>query len=270
MPRICVLFVAVAVTVCVCASGSEEVLALIEPEFVSVDDILNRYTLLESAFAEHGDARGIFVAMLRVVTEDAARALDDAYFENAGWTNEFLKSFNNLYREALLEYELGHFDRVPEAWRVAFDAAADTRVSVFTHALLGIHAHVNHDLPFAIAEVAPESERSDRYEDFLRTNTFLIGTIDVIEDLVAQFDPMLSVLDEMLGRMDESLLEDTLTRWRLRSWRTAGRLNLEDSSWRSLWFAAELELRTGRNAHRILGQQSLRVDEDGYRKEIEV
>ena len=139
------------------------------------------------------------------------RGARECFFADPEWTVAFLGDFNDRYRDALWNYESGRFDRVPEAWRVAFGTRNDPSVGVFTHALLGIHAHINHDLPFTIAAVVPPDDREARYADLLVTNEFLLAAVDLIEKVVAQYDPFLAVVDEAMGRVDEYLLEWTST-----------------------------------------------------------
>jgi hypothetical protein len=137
---------------------------------------------------------------------------------------------------------------------VAFDACEDARLDVFTHCLLGIHAHVNHDLAFSVAAVVPRDERESRYAQYVTTNDFLLSAVDVIEDAAAEYDPALGELDDALGRFDEWLLDRTLTAWRFEAWRVAEFLEPGDTSWRAVLHAMWVEWRSGVQARVIVGR----------------
>jgi hypothetical protein len=75
---------------------------------------------------------------------------------------------------------------------------------VVNHLLLGMTAHILHDLPLAIAEVLPRDHRSRFRSDFLRLIWVIHRTIDTIQDRIAtRYAPGLLLLDRLLGRVDE-------------------------------------------------------------------
>ncbi|MCC6696926.1 MAG: hypothetical protein IT365_14950 [Candidatus Hydrogenedentes bacterium] len=240
--------------------GDAELIALVADPYLTYEEVLTGFGELEDALAERGDARVVFAAVYRTITEDAVAGIDDGYFDNPEWTSAFLLAFANLYREAFLDYESGRLDEVPEAWQVAFDAAKTDGVSVFQHALLGIHAHINRDFPYAIAEVTPPEDRAKRYPDYLATNRFLLTTIQDVEELLGTiYDPDLGALDDALAGFDESLLAAVLTQWRLRAWRTAALFDGSRPPWVERAATTALNRITGQRAHLILGgsRQSL-------------
>ena len=155
----------------------------------------------------------------------------------------FVVAFGNLYRQAFYEYESRNFDAVPPPWVIAFDAAAADEVTVFQHAFLGIHAHINRDVPYAIAEVTPPCDRARRFRDFARTNEFVVASIDVVEDAVVEYDADLGNLDARLNRADEKLLKQVLSFWRFRAWHRAGTVaSLPEGAARDLYGALLNEL----------------------------
>ncbi|MCC6486555.1 MAG: hypothetical protein IT364_03580 [Candidatus Hydrogenedentes bacterium] len=242
--------------------GDVELIALVEEPYFTYEDVLAGFGELEGALAERDDARVVFAAVYRTITEDAIAAIDDGYFDNPDWTRAFLLAFANLYREAFLDYESGRLDEVPEVWQVAFEAAKSDRVSVFQHALLGIHAHINRDFPYAIAEVTPPEDRAKRYPDYLATNRFLLTTIQDVEALLGTiYDTDLGSLDAALGPFDESLLAAVLSQWRMRAWRTAALFDGSRPPWVQHAAAAVLERITAQRARLIAGGSKQRIGE---------
>jgi Family of unknown function (DUF5995) len=109
-----------------------------------------------------------------------------------------------LYVEALRAYEEGDMERVPRAWRVAFDLGAAGEGLVIQHLVLGINAHVNHDLPIALANMGVDPNRPRRYDDHTSVNVVLGATLDALQGNVERlYSPVLKLLDNLLGRWDD-------------------------------------------------------------------
>lgn len=97
--------------------------------------------------------------------------------------------------------------------------------------LLGINAHINHDLPLALADVLDDWEglaeeiRTNRHEDHEAVNDVIIASIDLVQgSVVNEVMPILGVLDTLLGRLDEAVFTATVRSWREHAWDEAQQL----------------------------------------------
>ena len=86
------------------------------------------------------------------------RAVDAGVFEDARWVEAWDVAFAGLYLAAL-DADLDGTSGVPRPWRHAFDAPAS--LHPLQHVLLGINAHVNHDLPQALLAVISDDDFAD-------------------------------------------------------------------------------------------------------------
>jgi hypothetical protein len=229
-------------------SGDTELVALTQSKYTSVEDFADRLVRLEQVLHERNDPRAIFAAMYVVLTENGIESIDSGYFEDGEWVGAFMVAFGNYYRQAFFDYECGKLDRVPRPWRVTFDAAAADEVTVFQHGLLGVHTHINRDMAYAVADVTPPRERARRYADFVRTNDFIVASIDEVENAAVAFDSDLGVLDARLGALDEKVLKHVLSRWRFRAWREAATVDLWRQRPAGPFVAALRDHITGRQA----------------------
>ncbi len=206
-----------------CAS---ELLPLIEPAYVSVEDALTRLSLLEEALLEIGDRRVIFVSVYVRMTGGIKEHIEANFFLDREWMTDLTVIFANFYRQALLDFECGRLDQVPQAWQLAFASARRGDAGVLQEAALGINAHINHDLALAIYQASLDPNRSIRHEDHKLVNDVLASVIDDVQDfLVEQYDPDLAGLDSRFGRLDEILFVGALRQWSERAWRSAVVLN---------------------------------------------
>ena len=64
-----------------------------------------------------------------------------------------------------------------------------------------------------------DAERRARYEDFCRVNDVIGGTIDSVQDnILEQREPIMALVDTLLGPVDEWLVSRGITEWRDDVW----------------------------------------------------
>jgi Family of unknown function (DUF5995) len=127
-----------------------------------------------------GDASGYFPALYSRVTERIGASIEAGAFQDGPGLDRFATQFASHYIAAAHDHV-----RCPKCWQASWNVAADPRLLIVQHLLLGINAHVNYDLPRAVVEVA--DERGDLLSirhDFDAVNDVLAATyVDVVKDL---------------------------------------------------------------------------------------
>jgi hypothetical protein len=126
------------------------------------------------------DAAGYFPALYVRVTGEIAAGIRNQRFDDGERMERLVDAFAGYYIRA----RQGH-KPVPRCWQAAWDVAADRELLIVQHLLLGINAHVNHDLAQAIVEVAPRYGGLEAMrDDFDLVNDVLARTLTgVIRDL---------------------------------------------------------------------------------------
>jgi hypothetical protein len=153
------------------------------------------------------------------VTARVHRDVSSGRFRDPAWVADYLTAFANRYWTVLLAYEQGRRNRVPGAWRIAFDAALAGETLVTQDALLGINAHVVHEL--ALNDVGTDPRPACR-ADHDAVNAVLAALVDTEQELLAtRYEPGLADLDTAGGRLDERLAFLTLAEGRDWAWRCA-------------------------------------------------
>lgn len=135
---------------------------------------------LRAAALEADDAAGYFPAMYARVTERIDLAAADGRFGDGVGMVDFARAFAGWYLRPRSGVE-----PIPGAWRAAWDVSDDRRLLIVQHLLLGINAHVNHDLPQVVIDVADErGDLAGIRTDFDAVNDVLAGTLpEVLHDL---------------------------------------------------------------------------------------
>jgi hypothetical protein len=185
----------------------------------TVDDVILGLGRIEQHYLARRDRRGVFATAYLEITRAIERSRTDGAFRDAEWSARYLIRFANLYREALLNYEEGRGARVPKAWRISFDAArADTGL-VIQHLVLGINAHINHDLAIALHDVGIDPERAIRYADHVQINLVLERATERMKHRVASlYAPILLRLDRAVGRLDDDVTNFSIPKAREHAW----------------------------------------------------
>ena len=126
------------------------------------------------------DATGYFPAMYARVTQRIDRAATDGQFGDGAGMADFARTFAGYF----LRPRAGT-DPVPGSWKAAWDVGGDGKLLIVQHLLLGINAHVNHDLPWVVVELADARGDIDGLRaDFDAVNDVLASTMpDVLRDL---------------------------------------------------------------------------------------
>ena len=174
------------------------------------------------------DRRSIFLDCYAMMTGNMLDALDTGRFADDDWVARLLQHFAEYYFDALELYE-ARSPTTPRVWQLAHDNAQHEHVMTVQHLLLGVNAHINYDLVFAVAELlTPEWEtltaeqRDQRRADYVLVNAIIGETIDRVQDQILEVrSPWLDLVDKLMGPVDEWLISEIIAHWRDAVWRDA-------------------------------------------------
>ena len=190
--------------------------------FRTLDDVVDGLSRREQQFRAAGDRRAIFLTLYGIVSSAMRAQVAARAFADSEWVHRYAVAFANLYRQALDDYDGGRLDLVPKAWRLCFDTARAGRGLVLQDMLLGINAHVNNDLPQALAAVSIDPDRDARYKDHCAVNAVLGAvTEQATTRLATLYAPGFTSLDECAGQLDELLSAFSLQVARENAWEAA-------------------------------------------------
>lgn len=205
---------------------SAEIVSLVEEPYTDVPETTRRLDALERTFRESGDRRGVFLTIYARVTEEVGAGIRRDEFDDPDWVADYLVRFANLYRQAVYDFETGNLRDLADPWQLAFEAAQREAGFVVQDAALGINAHINYDLAFALDDVGVDPDRPAKYEDHRAVTDVLRRTVDEVQDALAEtYAPGLATVDELLGTLDDLFAVFTVDQARESAWRAAVALN---------------------------------------------
>jgi hypothetical protein len=112
----------------------------------------------ERLVAENDERQHFHLAYLHS-TKAVMADVDADRFVDSRWAERWGLAFAQLYLDAFDTWERG--GDPPTPWTVAFRAARNPDIPPVRHALLGINAHINYDLPQAFLAVITDTEFED-------------------------------------------------------------------------------------------------------------
>jgi hypothetical protein len=180
-----------------------------------------------------GDAAGYFPALYTRVMADVAEGIGTGKFDDDERMERLAVAFAGYYLRA----RNGEIPR-PRCWQATWDVAGDPKLVIVQHLLLGINAHVNHDLAQAVVEVAPDTGGLDAARsDFDSMNDVLANAFDAIID---DLDRVSRWSGEVAACGGGRLFNFSLRVARAQAWDAAERLHALDENGRRA-YVAELD-----------------------------
>ena len=182
-----------------------------------IDDVIARMRGIATRLPAH-DGVAAFNELYLAVTEDVAAGVPRG-FEDPAFVRRLDVAFANLYFDAL------RAKRVPAAWAPLFEARGRRGILPIQFALAGMNAHINRDLPVALARTCAARRvdlrgSSPQHRDFRRVDKLLAKTEARVKRSFAS--GLVGVADVALGRVD-----DVLAMWNVERAREAAWVNAE-------------------------------------------
>jgi hypothetical protein len=171
------------------------------------------------------DAAGYFPALYVGVTRRIAEGIRDQRFENGERMERLIVVFAGYYTRARAEQT-----PIARCWQATWDVADDPNLLIAQHLLLGMNAHINHDLPQAVVDVADEhGGLLAMRTDFDSVNDILAATfVDVTRDL----DAVSKWANEAAMLGGRHLFNFSMRRARSQAWRASELLHERDTAQR--------------------------------------
>ena len=195
------------------------------------DQVLARMDKQLAAWQAADDRRFIFLDCYIMMTRNVLAAIQANAFEDTPWVATLMENFAGYYFQALEAYENGSSGPA-DVWGIAFQAAQHPHVHAVQSLVLGVNAHINYDLVFALsdllaaewAQVSPEQHQM-RYRDYCQINEIINNTIDAVRSqIIDRYDPLIGEADKLLGPVDKWMTYLLLSEWREEVWKHATRL----------------------------------------------
>jgi Family of unknown function (DUF5995) len=188
-----------------------------------IEELIARMAALLEPLEAAGDQRRYFHSTYQRTTIAVAEELKGGGFTDADWVERWDVAFAELYLDALQADMTGRTPTRP--WAIAFGTPAD--LPPLRHVLLGMNAHINYDLPQALAAVITDEEFHDaallarREADHRAIDDVLASRVAAEDDELASISGPGSLLDRLLRPFNRLGTQRFLREARAKVWANA-------------------------------------------------
>jgi hypothetical protein len=191
------------------------------PRATTIPEVIQEMTRRWRELQRRRDWRAVFAkSYLRTTEQIQATAQQAGSFENPAWMVQLDCDFSQRYFTAIDGWDAG--TGCPPAWAVAFEGDRVKRTLVLQDLLLGMNAHINFDLPYALDATIPpglsEAALAPYFRDHTRMNALLARTVKAVGQATSEYDPAIGLADAELGPGAEEGVAQLISVWRARSW----------------------------------------------------
>jgi Family of unknown function (DUF5995) len=170
------------------------------------------------------DSRCVFSHAYALLTQALDRDLAAADPEHVEFLRALAGPFAERYFTALDAWDAGRRDEVSPGWRIVFERIVTRRTSPIEDLVVGVYAHIVHDLPYALAGVA-EDGRIGPIAAYQRVSDVIAAAMeDITGDVGRRYTPWIGWLDRLAGDDDEVLSDYGIRVARGMAWYNAERL----------------------------------------------
>ena len=197
----------------------------------TVEGVVDAFGELLKEFGKREDYRAVFLHAYLIITRQFSDAINrqkvegERVFLDVVWVESLLVAFANLYIDTVEPREEIYYSS--RTWESAHRCAELKDGTVFEDLLLGVNAHINVDLAFAVYLTLKSDSRGTldplllarRKFDYDQVNRILFDCIDLVEDEVSdKFGGVIGFLDHLFLNLDEGLTRIGLRKFRERVW----------------------------------------------------
>lgn len=174
------------------------------------------------------DHRAVFPTVYKLLTRETIRFIKEnpSYFDDPAGIGYEAVRFYELFHAMITSQLAG--EPIPPAWQRAMEVANSGDWTAAHDMLLAINAHVQRDMPFAVAATGLNLPNGNsRKPDHDAFNRVLNAAYDTIVQAVGQrYDPIMLTVDDVGLLVDNIAAAQLVAVWREGVWRNAERLIL--------------------------------------------
>lgn len=184
----------------------------------SFEDVLRQLKLLEKDLNTYNLSQfSVFNTAYTIVTNAIKDAAADDYFQKPDFIEKFTICFASYYFQVINNFTSGSPD-IPQAWVKMRDAAQTNSTPMFIVLLMGANAHINHDLPLAMATFVSKN-RDYSLRDARRVDKVLMKSGKQIIPAFVEPNLVLNRLKDRFKPIYYRPVMYMILAWRIVAWR---------------------------------------------------
>ena len=216
--------------------------------FTSIEEDIAWLESLDRHLPLH-DKRLLFANIYHQVTLEMPKLFAEEKFENPEWVLKLMLKYVSLYKHAL-DCSLQKICFLSPSWIVAFNSHRENKLKPGIQLLLSISAHVNRDLPIALAAIETDFKDPSMQRDYRKIALIFDRRMTSLIKVMRSFQRC------RVGPLDRKIV-DRVIRWAMnstrdRSWEYGKRLSKTKNNLEEEKLLEEIEAQTKKQNKFIL------------------
>ncbi len=234
--------------------GNSALLDVIRAPFNTPQDVEKMMEGLDLALpTSEISGLGHFNKVYLGVTTSTIAALQEGQFDHTEEMETFLVTFAGYYKTALHQFISGD-PSCPAAWKRCFKEAGRDSVFNWTKLALGVNAHINRDMPYAL--VTSDVLAEEFYPDFLKVNALIAASAGGVVADLSERSLLVNGL-KRVGRPVANLFQSsTVAQWRDTAWKNAEALSALPLGDERLNLGEKIDKKAARTAKMLSNQKN--------------
>lgn len=199
-------------------------------QITTINQVIEILNIIVEESEKNSSTKGYFAILYLKVTKAVKQGIENKEFQDNKRMEQLDVIFAKRYIEAY--YNSKSQKPITDSWRLAFNLDSKYWPIVLQHLLIGMNAHINLDLGIAAAQVMEGKDINDLHKDFNQINKVLASLVSDVEHDLAQIWPTLGKILRYTKRVDNFLVNFSMTLARDGAWKFAKALsNTQKDSW---------------------------------------
>lgn len=180
----------------------------------SVEDVLVHMNILDKELKNTNlSSLRSFNTTYYIITKNVFSKLNTGYFKHDKLMREFDVVFAKYYFRALKAYISGM--PCPDAWKECFQACEKNDSWQFVYMALGVNAHVNNDLAFALYDCIKIHKFKSDYD---KVNDVISDSVKEVIEHLHEYSHLADGLEKKLQIIYSIFLNVIIRNWRKDAW----------------------------------------------------
>ncbi|MEM7087327.1 MAG: DUF5995 family protein [Bacteroidota bacterium] len=193
----------------------------------NIDEVIAHLDLIISTETTAKSTLAFFPVLYKKVTERIKLGIQNKEFEDNPRMERLDVIFASRYIEAYEQFKAG--ETPTESWQIAFNAA-QKKLIIMQHLLLGINAHINLDLGIAVAEtIGSEGNMESIKNDYNKINEILAAMVAGVEDSIGKVSPIFYLLEKIGKGREDKIVTFSIDIARDEAWAFANQFHVADN-----------------------------------------
>ncbi len=181
----------------------------------TIDDVLARLDAIVASCVATNSRQAYFAVLYRQMTAAVKDGIHHGVFEDGARMEKLDVLFASRYVDAWENYR--NNKPTTRSWNHVF-CAADNRLTVIQHLLLGMNTHINLDLAIAAAGTCPGNAIFGLEKDFTAINTLISTLAGSVQQKLDNISRPMKMLDNIANGSEKAVLNFSVTKARQAAW----------------------------------------------------